>query len=157
MSLLTCEILGTGWILVSLPWREYFSMLMCMSAWGFWVAHTLGMFPHLYPTSSYETAWPGVSLLLSVTLRATLGLVPYLQVEVRDLNSELINRLSKWADKAQPCTYLTWKSLPEEPVSEKTDWPSPHAWTPIHTCCTQSPQNHNVCSQRGHFKSYCYS
>lgn len=54
MSLLTCEILGTGWILVSLPWREYFSMLMYMSV-GFWVAHTLGIFPHLYPASLHET------------------------------------------------------------------------------------------------------
>lgn len=95
MSLLTCEILGTGWTLVSLPWREYFSMLMYMSAWGSWVTHALGVFPHLYPAPLYETAWPGVSLLLSVTLMVTLGLVPYLQVEVRDLNSELINGLSK--------------------------------------------------------------
>lgn len=62
---------------------------------GFWVAHTLGMFPRLYPVSSCETAWPGVSLLLSVMQTVTLGLVPYLQVEVRDLNYELITGLSK--------------------------------------------------------------
>lgn len=86
-------------------------VFVCM---GFWVAHTLRMFPHLYPASSYETACPGVSLFLSIM--PTLGLVPYLQVEVRDLNYELITGLSKWADKAQPYTYLTWRIFPEEPV-----------------------------------------
>lgn len=72
MSSLTCEILGTGWILVSSPWREYFSTLTCMCICvglvGVSKAATLGMFPYLCPASSFGTVWPRVSLPKTVAL-----------------------------------------------------------------------------------------
>lgn len=88
MSSLTCEILGTGWILASLCWREYFSLLICMCVcMGPVGVHML--------TQDFLTSTQLPHLKMHGFPSHFPGFVPHPQGEVRGLKSELITNMSK--------------------------------------------------------------
>lgn len=100
MSLRTCEICGTGWILASLLWREYFSMLMCLCV----CVELLGVSRlRLWRCFLISVQLPRLGLAAWGFLATKCcfgshfpGLVPHPQGEVRDLKFEPITGLSKW-------------------------------------------------------------